>query len=160
MWVSSPQIMVSSNRTSSLQSSETFIPEIVISNSDEFHHPRRMDSYTPSLSLIYDFEASRKNSMVSEISGISENSAASGEVFQVISETYGTEAEHRAARQRSASRADTGDSAKSAPIAALTAAYKVRASQNQMSLKMKHSSTSSLSPNRHKLQHEITIDVP
>uniref|UniRef100_A0A914PKH5 Uncharacterized protein n=2 Tax=Panagrolaimus TaxID=55784 RepID=A0A914PKH5_9BILA len=150
--------MVSSNRTNSLQSSGSFIPEIVISNTDEFHHPRRMDSYTPSLSLIYDFDASRKNSILSDLSGLSGHSAGS-DCFQVTENNYHEDdVVIRAARQRSASRADTGESAKSAPIAALSAAYKVRSRDN--SLKMKHSSTSSLSPHRHKLTHEITIDVP
>ncbi|KAF7640035.1 hypothetical protein Mgra_00000480 [Meloidogyne graminicola] len=74
LWKSSPHILLTSNiaRTSSIQSSSSFIPEIVISE----HSPtsivdppdllkglERQNSYTPSLSLLYDF-SSRKNSQI------------------------------------------------------------------------------------------------
>ncbi|KAI6184433.1 Protein MPS-1 [Aphelenchoides bicaudatus] len=79
MWNSSPQIILPSSpayngyniqklRNDSVQSSGSYIPEIIISNSDDIRHCRQ-NSYTPSLSLIYDFGVhSRKNSSYSEMS--------------------------------------------------------------------------------------------
>jgi len=89
MWTSSPQIVLpnatavaarntrqncgaaaaaTDRRNDSMQSSGSFLPEIIISNSDEVMH-RRQNSYTPSLSLLYDFgEHSRKNSNFTEFS--------------------------------------------------------------------------------------------
>uniref|UniRef100_A0A915DM80 Uncharacterized protein n=1 Tax=Ditylenchus dipsaci TaxID=166011 RepID=A0A915DM80_9BILA len=72
MWTSSPQIVLPSklkkpvvdnvNRTNSLQSGGSYIPEIVISNSEEGVQlaplgpcAKRNNSCTPSLSLLYDF---------------------------------------------------------------------------------------------------------
>ncbi|KAI6179347.1 Protein MPS-1 [Aphelenchoides besseyi] len=88
MWQSSPQIILpnttnSTNnvkpqrlgkgiRNDSMQSSNsgmTYLPEIVISKSDDVFLHKRNNSYTPSLSLLYDFDArSRKNSYLSETS--------------------------------------------------------------------------------------------
>lgn len=80
MWNSSPQIIlpnesnfqqVGRGTRDSIQSSVSYLPEIVISNSEDVRHSRQ-NSYTPSLSLIYDFAVdvhSRKNSNYSEISG-------------------------------------------------------------------------------------------
>lgn len=105
-----------------------------------------MNSYTPSLSLIYDFDASRRNSIFSDVSGCSD-------LFQV-SDNFEMEAEYKAARQRSASRADTGESAHSAPPAAISAC------KERERLPMRHSSTSSLSPGRHHpLLHDVAVDM-
>ncbi|KAI6226213.1 Protein MPS-1 [Aphelenchoides fujianensis] len=86
MWNSSPQIIVPNGanyaakpqrvgkgiRNDSMQSTASgvsYLPEIVISNSDDVHLHKRQNSYTPSLSLLYDFDArSRKNSNFSETS--------------------------------------------------------------------------------------------
>uniref|UniRef100_A0A914E4G4 Uncharacterized protein n=1 Tax=Acrobeloides nanus TaxID=290746 RepID=A0A914E4G4_9BILA len=73
MWQSSPHIILPNNiRTNSVHSNgSSFVPEIVISNSDDGAGPyKRNNSYTPSLSLIYDFgnPHSRKNSNFSEFS--------------------------------------------------------------------------------------------
>jgi hypothetical protein len=77
MWNSSPQIILPNEgtpkqvgiRNDSLQSSGSYLPEIVISKIEDIRHSRQ-NSYTPSLSLIYDFGVnSRKNSNYSEISG-------------------------------------------------------------------------------------------
>ncbi|KAE9550207.1 hypothetical protein FO519_006574 [Halicephalobus sp. NKZ332] len=161
LWSSSPQINITSIRQNSVQSSGSFIPEIIISKSEE-SGPRRVNSYTPSLSLIYDFETSRKNSTFSEISGsldlfqVSDNSRNSDN-FET-SATFAIEAEYKAARQRSASRADTGESSASAPPAALAAIEKMKEKEK---LPLRHSSTSSLSPgiHRHFLVHESAVDM-
>nr|CAD2175363.1 unnamed protein product [Meloidogyne enterolobii] len=78
IWKSSPHILLNCNnsniaRTNSVQSSGSFIPEIVISEHlpsptsggppDLLRGLERQNSYTPSLSLLYDF-SSRKNSQV------------------------------------------------------------------------------------------------
>uniref|UniRef100_A0A1I7SRJ1 Uncharacterized protein n=1 Tax=Bursaphelenchus xylophilus TaxID=6326 RepID=A0A1I7SRJ1_BURXY len=90
LWTSSPQIILPNNgatssangkvqtaqkkpvpkntRNDSMQSSGSFLPEIVISNSEDMYN-RRQNSCTPSLSLLYDFDLrSRKNSAYTELS--------------------------------------------------------------------------------------------
>uniref|UniRef100_A0A7E4VYU8 Uncharacterized protein n=1 Tax=Panagrellus redivivus TaxID=6233 RepID=A0A7E4VYU8_PANRE len=154
LWSSTPQFNTASMlgaRTNSLQSSSSFIPEIVISDSDGGGGLRnRPRQYTPSLSLIYDFEcASRKGSMISNVS-------VRGSVPVVSnSEEFLDEAELRAARQRSASRAPSCVGSECSLKSASPGP------SGLLDLQTPRSSTSSLSPAYcHTLTRGCKIDIP